>query len=106
MAAANPPRRALPIIPAIPRKLEMKAQQDTRTAIPKPEAEKEKLSRKGTPKHYLCVTGDQNLSLANHGDATDEILEPKKDSPTFTQELAKGNLNDSSKAQVPLLILR
>lgn len=103
MAAAKPPRRAMPIIPAIPRKLEMKAQQDTRrTGIPKPEAEKEKQSCKGTPKHYICVTGDQNLSLANHGDATDEILEPKKDSPTFTQELAKGNLNDSSKAPGPL----
>lgn len=102
MATAEPPRRAMPIIPAIPRKLEVKTQQDRRrTAIPKPEAEKEAQTSKGTSKHDICVTDHENLRLANQGDSTDEILEPKRDSP-FAQQLVKGDLNGSSRTPSPL----
>lgn len=85
----------MPIIPAIPRKLERKTQQDASyTTLPKSEVGIEKQPGKGTRKHDTCVTGDQILSLANTNqeNATNDISEPKDESSTVTQVLAEGNL--------------
>ncbi len=101
MTTGKPSRRALPIVPAIPRKLERKAQQDaSHTAIPKSEVGKAEQPGKGTHSHDTGVTGAPNPGFTNLDRAMDSVSEQQEGSRTTTQELVDGSLVTPRKLQI------
>lgn len=93
MAASKPSRRAIPIVPAIPRKFEKKAQHNSnRTRISKIEVERAEQPDKDSSDHNNLVSDDSNLGLANPENDKDKVSDKLNGSSRTAQEGAEGNL--------------